>query len=312
MNMNQNKIDQLSEGIGALLSESSNEASSHLDEMSPLEIATLMNEQDKLVAAAVQTQLLPISKAIEAAAQALAGHGRIIYVGAGTSGRLGILDASECPPTFGVTPDRVVALIAGGRDAMFVAQEGSEDCYAQGVQDLIDIQVTQEDVVIGLAVSGRTPYVLGAIEKANELKATTVAITCNERSALEEVATIGITPIVGAEILTGSTRLKSGSAQKMILNMISTGAMVQIGKCYGNRMVDLKASNEKLQARALKLVREITDVDTAKAIMTLEAADWNVKTSILMIKAVISVETAIKIIAENEGRLALAIKKLNL
>ncbi|MBL1419310.1 MAG: N-acetylmuramic acid 6-phosphate etherase [Alphaproteobacteria bacterium] len=310
--MNQNKIDQLSEGIGALLSESSNEASSHLDEMSPLEIATLMNEQDKLVAAAVQTQLFPISKAIEAAAEALAGNGRIIYVGAGTSGRLGILDASECPPTFGVTPDRVVALIAGGPDAMFVAQEGSEDCYAQGAQDLIDIQVTHKDVVIGLAVSGRTPYVLGAIEKANEFEATTVAITCNERSALEEVAAIGITPIVGAEILTGSTRLKSGSAQKMVLNMISTGAMVQIGKCYGNRMVDLKASNEKLQARALKLVREITKVDTAKAIMTLEAAEWNVKTSILMIKAVISAETAVKIIAENDGRLALAIEKLNL
>lgn len=311
MDINFNKIDQLSEGIGILLSESSNETSSHLDEMSPLEIATLMNEQDKLVAQAVQTQLLPISKAIEAAAQALAGNGRIIYVGAGTSGRLGILDASECPPTFGVTADRVVALIAGGPDAMFSAQEGSEDCHAQGAQDLVDIQVTHEDVVIGLAVSGRTPYVLGAIKKANEVKAITIAVTCNEHTPLEKMTNIGIAPIVGAEILTGSTRLKSGSAQKMVLNMISTGAMVQIGKCYGNRMVDLKASNQKLKARALKLVRDTTDVDTQKAIGALEAADWSVKTSILMIKADISAEIAVKMIAETDGRLALAIEKLN-
>lgn len=306
-----NDISQLSQDIGTLTSETSNQASLHIDAMSALEIATLMNAQDALVTQAVQSQLVPIAHAIDAAAQALANGGRIIYVGAGTSGRLGILDASECPPTFGVSPDRVVALIAGGKDAMFAAQEGSEDNHAQGAKDLLNIQISHKDVVIGLAVSGRTPYVLGALEQANKVNASTIAITCNQHTPLEALAKIAIMPIVGPEILTGSTRLKSGTAQKMILNMISTGAMVQFGKCYGNLMVDLKASNQKLKARALALVRKTTKADTQKAAKVLETTDWNVKTSILMIKANVSADTAVKMLAKTQGRLARAIEKLN-
>ena len=312
MNDKLNKIDQLSQDIGTLTSETRNQASQHLDQMSALEIASLMNAQDVLVTQAVQTQLIPIGQAIDAAALALSNGGRIIYIGAGTSGRLGILDAAECPPTFGVSPDRVVALIAGGKDAMFAAQEGSEDNHAQGAQDLLDIQVTDKDLVIGLAASGRTPYVLGAIEIANQINATTIAITCNQHTPLEAAAKIGIIPLVVPEILTGSTRLKSGTAQKMILNMISTGAMVQIGKCYGNLMVDLKVSNQKLKARALKLLCDTTQIDTQKAISILVAADWNVKTGILMSKANVSAETAIKILAQSNGKLATAIEKLNI
>lgn len=308
MNSNPNKIEELSVGIGALLSESSNPASVNLDKMSALEIAKLMNEQDKLVALAVETQIKPIGLAIDAAAKALQNNGRIIYVGAGTSGRLGVLDASECPPTFGVSPQRVIALIAGGNEAMFVSQEGCEDDAEQGAKDLVNVDVSQDDLVVGLAVSGRTPYVMGAIEWAANHNVSTIVIVCNPDSPLKKLADITIAPIVGAEILTGSTRLKSGTAQKMVLNMISTGAMVRVGKCYHNQMVDLKASNQKLRARALGLVREATSSTTPAAIAALEHANWHVKTSILMIKADISAAEATKLIDENHGRLANAIE----
>ena len=305
-----NNFENLSTNIGTLLSESSNSASVALDELSPLEIVILMNEQDKLVTQAIEAKMPKIAEAIEYATLALQNGGRIIYIGAGTSGRLGVLDASECPPTFGVNSNRVIGIIAGGRDAMFKAQEGCEDDARGGEIDLQDAALTEDDLVVGLAASGRTPYVLGALAYANKVGAKTIAVTCNDNSPMQNEANLTIAAIVGPEILTGSTRLKSGSAQKMILNMISTGAMVRIGKCYKNHMVDLKASNEKLKARALKLVCDLTPTDHQSAFDTLVAANWQVKTSILMIKANVDVFKAKQLLEDNRGSISSALECL--
>ena len=294
---------QLSHTLQSLDSERVNAASERLDAMSPLEIATLMNAEDEKVALAVQAVLPQIAKAIEAAAGALQAGGRIIYIGAGTSGRLGVLDAAEVPPTFSASPDLVIGLMAGGKDAMFRAQEGIEDNLAQGAADLVAAKLTENDFVVGLAASGRTPYVLGAVQKAREIGAITASISCNENSALAQACDIEITPLVGPEILSGSTRLKSGTAQKQVLNMISTGAMVRIGKCYGNRMVDLNASNEKLKARAVNLVSDLASCDKTSALKALQEANWNIKAAILAQKTGLSSELAVKGIAEANGHL---------
>lgn len=299
---------QLARALEGLESEKINTDSVNLDTLSPLAIATLMNKEDQKVAEAVQNTLAEIAQAIEAAAEALQAGARVIYVGAGTSGRLGVLDAAEIPPTFSAPPDMVIGLIAGGEAAMFHAQEGSEDDPAQGARDLVKINVSQDDLVIGLAASGRTPYVLGALAKAREIGATTVGISCNAESALAEQSDIAITAIVGPEILSGSTRLKSGTAQKQILNMISTGAMVRIGKCYGNRMVDLNASNNKLKARALNLVKDLTPGGREAAAVALEATGWNIKAAILLGNTDLDPATAIKRIEDSGGHLRAALK----
>ncbi|MBL1436978.1 MAG: N-acetylmuramic acid 6-phosphate etherase [Rhodobacteraceae bacterium] len=273
---------QLALGLQELDSEKTNPASEQLDTLSPLEIATLMNAEDHKIAEAVEKVLPQIGQAIEAAARALRAGGRIIYTGAGTSGRLGVLDAAEVPPTFSAPPDMVIGLIAGGNAAMFKAQEGIEDSAEQGAKDLRMVNVSATDFVVGLAASGRTPYVLGAMREAQEAGAKTAGISCNTHSPLAQLCDIPITPIVGPEILSGSTRLKSGSAQKQILNMISTGAMVKIGKCYGNRMVDLNASNKKLQGRAINLVADLSKSDRKAALAALIATEWNIKAAILM------------------------------
>jgi len=312
MESNSKSIEKLSAGLGTLASESTNAASAELDEMSPLEIARLMNDQDKLVALAVEKELVAIGLAIDVAAKALARGGRIVYLGAGTSGRLGVLDAAECPPTFSVSTNRVIALMAGGHDAMFAAKEGAEDSMEGGAADIARIDVGKDDVVVGLTVSGRTPYVLGGVARARELGAKTVGITNNENSLLGDQVDISIAPIVGPEVLTGSTRLKSGSAQKMVLNMISTGAMVRIGKCYGNSMVGLKASNEKLKARALKLVKETTSASNGTALEALDQAGWNVKTAILAIKTGMDPQEATQVIKACDGHLRRALEKMQL
>ena len=300
-------IVQLSKDLGGLSSEAPNAASSGLDRMSALEIARLMNDQDKLVASAIEAETDKIGQAIEHAARALSEGGRIVYIGAGTSGRLGILDASECPPTFGVPDDRVIGIIAGGRDAMFTAQEGAEDSTDGGAADIVGHKIGANDLVVGLAVSGRTPYVLGAMAKARELGATTIGVTSNAHSPLEQAVDICIVTLVGPEVLTGSTRLKSGSAQKMVLNMISTGAMVRTGKCYGNRMVDLKVSNDKLMARALGLVRDITAAETDAILAALRKANWRVKSAIVSLKTGCSPDEAHAILEKNGGHLWRAI-----
>lgn len=301
---------QLAQALQGLDSERTNPASEQLDTLSPLQIATLMNAEDHKVAEAVEKVLPQIGQAIEAAAEALRAGGRIIYTGAGTSGRLGVLDAAEVPPTFSAPPDMVIGLIAGGNTAMFKAQEGIEDDAAQGAEDVRQVGISASDFVVGLAASGRTPYVLGAMRAALAVGAKTAGISCNTQSPLAQLCEIPITPIVGPEILSGSTRLKSGSAQKQILNMISTGAMVKIGKCYGNRMVDLNASNEKLQARAINLVADLAQTDSKTAMAALVATDWNIKAAILKLACggELDANAAVKRVEEFGGHLRSAIE----
>ncbi len=301
---------QLASALQRLDSEKTNPASEQLDTLSPLEIATLMNAEDHKVAHAVEKVLPQIGQAIEAAAAALRAGGRILYIGAGTSGRLGVLDAAEVPPTFSAPPGMVIGLIAGGKAAMFSAQEGIEDDFEQGAEDLDSVNVSAVDFVVGLAASGRTPYVLGALGKAQAVGAKTAGISCNTQSPLAQLCDIPITPIVGPEILSGSTRLKSGTAQKQILNMISTGAMVKIGKCYGNRMVDLNASNKKLQARAINLVSDLSQSDKDVALVALKATDWNIKAAILQLACgeQMDAKTAVKRVSEFGGHLRDAIE----
>ncbi|MCU3853159.1 N-acetylmuramic acid 6-phosphate etherase [Enterobacter roggenkampii] len=269
--------------LGSLVSETRNPQTMDLDALSTLELVNRFNQQDTLVAQAVKETLPEVAKAVDAAAEALKTGGRIIYMGAGTSGRLGVLDASECPPTFGVPHGLVVGLIAGGPGALLKAVEGAEDNKQLGEDDLKDLNLTAKDLVVGLAASGRTPYVIGGLEYANQTGCTTVAISCNPGSPIAQVATIAISPVVGPEALIGSTRLKSGTAQKLVLNMISTGAMVKFGKVYQNLMVDMQATNVKLVDRACRMVMEATGAGREEAEAVLKQTDHDVKPAILMI-----------------------------
>lgn len=269
--------------LDKMTTEARNSASVNLDVMSPLEIIKLMNEEDMKVPLAIRPHLDDIARVIAWCIASLEGGGRIIYVGAGTSGRLGVVDASECPPTFGVSPSMVVGLIAGGEKAFIKAVEGAEDSPELGKTDLKKISLSDRDTVIGLAASGRTPYVIGALEYANSIGCHTAAISCNSDSEIGRVASIAIEILVGPEVLTGSTRLKAGTAQKLVLNMISTATMVSIGKCYENLMVDVMQSNEKLHVRAQNIVMEATGVTRAKASDILEKAGGSAKKAIVMI-----------------------------
>ena len=271
--------------LQTIATEHRNENTMNLDQMSSLEIITEMNREDALIASAIQPHLPNISKIIEYCIKAISQGGRIIYMGAGTSGRLGVLDAAECPPTFG--------LIAGGEGAFIKAREGSEDSVELGKQDLIQIGLNERDIVIGLAASGRTPYVLGGLAYAQQLGCHTAAISNTHHSKIGEVAEIAVDVPVGAEVLTGSTRLKSGTAEKMILNMISTATMVGLGKAYQNLMVDVMQTNEKLRNRAENIVMEATGVERSVARATIDAAKGSCKVAITMILANCSYEEAL-------------------
>ncbi len=262
--------------------ESRNLASGSIDSLSALQIVELMNNEDAQVAAAVRTQSVPIAAAIDVVANAFRNGGRLIYIGAGTSGRLGVLDASECPPTFSVPRGMVIGLIAGGPSALTSAVEGAEDRAEQGRADLENITLTAADIVMGIAASGRTPYVLGGMKFAREIGAVTIGFACNDESALIPLADIMIAPVVGPEVITGSTRLKAGTATKMVLNMLTTGAMVQIGKTFGNLMVDLTASNEKLRDRSQRIVSELTGLSQEAAQEILLRCHDQVKTAIVV------------------------------
>lgn len=266
-----------------MTTETRNPASIDLDIMSPLEIVTLMNNEDAKVPVAIQKELPSIAKVIECCIDSLENGGRVFYIGAGTSGRLAVVDASECPPTFGVSPDLVCGIIAGGEMAFIKAVEGAEDSDALGREDLIANGLTSKDTVIGIAASGRTPYVIGGLEYANSLGCHTAAVSCNKGSAIGKTAKLAVEVEVGPEVLTGSTRLKAGTAQKLILNMISTASMVSIGKCYKNLMVDVMQSNAKLHVRAQNIVMEVTGVSREEAISYLEKAGDSVKKAIVMI-----------------------------
>ncbi|MBL0908381.1 N-acetylmuramic acid 6-phosphate etherase [Pectobacterium carotovorum] len=289
--------------LGRLVSETRNPATMALDQLSTLEMMHAFNQEDRKVPEAIALVLPAIAEAVDLAAASLQEGGRLIYLGAGTSGRLGVLDASECPPTFGVPHGLVIGLIAGGPGALLKAVEGAEDDPALGEADLKALNLTAADMVVGLAASGRTPYVIGALRYAHDVGCRTAAISCNPHSPIAQEAQVAISPVVGPEALTGSTRLKSGTAQKLVLNMISTGAMVKLGKVYQNLMVDVKATNVKLLDRACRIVVEATGAEREQAQQALVKADNEVKPAILMLLANIDVAAARERLKQHNGYL---------
>ena len=288
--------------------ETRNQNTMQLDEMSPKEILIAMNNEDKTVPVAVENEIDNIEKVVEAVIHSFNNGGRLIYVGAGTSGRLGILDAVECVPTFGVSPDLVQGFIAGGMKAFTVAVEGAEDSVELGKEDMKSINLTENDTVIGIAASGRTPYVIGALNYAQELNAKTAAISCNKNAEISKHAELVIEIETGPEVLTGSTRLKAGTAQKLVLNMISTASMIGIGKVYENLMVDVLSTNEKLTERSKRIIMEATGVDYETAATYYEQAQHHVKTAIVMILLECSYNEAVEKLTESNGFVRKSIK----
>ena len=300
--------ENLLQTLSTLITEQRNPNSMNVDSLSALEIVQLMNDEDKQVPLAIEKCLPQIAQAVECIVAAFQQGGRLVYIGAGTSGRLGVLDASECPPTFGVSPEMVKGIIAGGERALRHPIEGAEDSKAQAVVDLQTIQFSSKDVLVGIAASGRTPYVIGALEYAKSLGSVTVSISSNPNSAMANIVDIAIDTVVGPEVLTGSSRLKSGTAQKLVLNMLTTASMILMGKCYQNLMVDVQASNEKLKARAIRIVMQATDCDKALAEETLKQADQNAKLAIMMILSGLDRVQAEALLEKHQGKLQLALK----
>jgi N-acetylmuramic acid 6-phosphate etherase len=292
-----------------LTTEERNERSLQLDRLSTLEIVQIMNSEDRKVAEAVERAIPDIVRAIDPIVETLANGGRLFYVGAGTSGRLGILDASECPPTFGVSPELVQGIIAGGQQALVRAIENVEDDGEQGARDIRE-RVTAKDAVVGISASGRTSYVLGAIGEANRIGAVTVGISCNAGTPLSEAARYAIEVPVGPEVVTGSTRLKAGTAQKMVLNMISTTAMIKLGKVYGNLMVNVQATNRKLKERVIRIICDATDVDPDTARNYCGEANGDARIAILMIKFGISRLQAEEVLAGERHHFGNAMRRL--
>ena len=300
--------ENLLQTLSTLITEQRNPNSMHVDSLSALEIVQLMNEEDKQVPLAIEKCLPQIAQAVERIVAAFQQGGRLVYIGAGTSGRLGVLDASECPPTFGVSPEMVKGIIAGGERALRHPIEGAEDSKTHAVVDLQTIQFSSKDVLVGIAASGRTPYVIGALEYAKSLGSVTVSIASNPNSAMANIVDIAIDTVVGPEVLTGSSRLKSGTAQKLVLNMLTTASMILMGKCYQNLMVDVQASNEKLKARAIRIVMQATDCDKTLAEETLKLADQNAKLAIMMILSGLDRAQAEALLEKHHGKLQLALK----
>ncbi|MDD5972146.1 N-acetylmuramic acid 6-phosphate etherase [Bullifex sp.] len=290
--------------LSHMTTETRNKTTMGLSKMTSLEIISEMNREDSNVPKAIHEVLPVIAEVVDWCVASLKQGGRIIYMGAGTSGRLGVLDAAECPPTFGVSPDMVVGLIAGGEKAFIKAIEGAEDSVELGKMDLIEHNLTKKDVVIGIAASGRTPYVIGGLEYANSIGCNTASISCNLSSEIGKIAKKKIEVLVGPEVLTGSTRLKAGTAQKLILNMISTASMVGIGKCYENLMVDVMQTNEKLKVRAQNILMEVTGIDREMAKKVLEAADGHVKTAIVMVLTNSNKTEAVSLLNKAEGHIS--------
>jgi len=299
---------ELHDGLGELSTEGRNPESANIDCLGSLEIAQIMNREDARVATAVESELPHIAAAIDQIVERLGSrNGRLIYMGAGTSGRLGVLDASECPPTFSTPPELVVGWIAGGPQALTNAVEELEDSAEAGRVDVGRLGVTAADAVVGITASGRTPYVLGAIREANERGALTIGLACNDNSELAGLVQIMIAPLVGPELIAGSTRLKAGTAQKMVLNMLSSGTMIRLGKTFGNLMVDLRATNSKLRRRAIRIVQEATGLDQADAADVLRRSGDDAKTAIVAARAGIDPATARDRIARANGSVRVAL-----
>lgn len=291
------------EKLEELTTELPNEETQHLDRLSVREILRLMNEEDKKVPFAVERVLDQVADAVELIAASLENGGRLFYFGAGTSGRLGILDASECPPTFGTDPELVQGVIAGGPAAMVRAIEGAEDSPELGRQDVHTYGVKAGDVVVGIAASGRTPYVIGVLREARRLNAATIALSCNEHAVIDAFADVAINVVVGPEVLTGSTRLKAGTAQKLVLNMLTTATMIKLGKVYGNLMVSVQATNVKLRERVKRIVMEVTGASYAEAERLAELANGDAKTAIVMKLTGRGAEEARRLLDEAGGRI---------
>ncbi|HCQ8724252.1 TPA: N-acetylmuramic acid 6-phosphate etherase [Enterococcus faecalis] len=290
--------------LEGLTTEARNEATKKIDQVSTLEMVTLINQEDQKVAQAIEKVLPQIAAAIDAAAEQFKKGGRLIYCGAGTSGRLGALDAIELTPTYSVSPERAFGILAGGEKAMYQAIEGAEDSKELAIEDLTKHQLTARDVVIAIAASGRTPYAVSAIEYGKKVGALTISVTCNNQSPMNQLAEIGIAPIVGPEVITGSTRMKAGSAQKMVLNMFSTGIMVKVGNIYQNLMVNVQPTNEKLIQRATNIIKEAAEIEEAQAKEYLEAAQLEVAPAIVMAKAHVDFQKAKQLLAEHDGRIS--------
>ncbi|CND22288.1 N-acetylmuramic acid 6-phosphate etherase [Yersinia frederiksenii] len=287
--------------LSSMVTESRNPASSQIDTLATLDMLTVINNEDKKVPFAVGEKLPEIAKTVDLIAEAFANGGRLIYCGAGTSGRLGILDASECPPTYGTPREMVVGLIAGGNTAILQAVENAEDSREMGEQDLRNLNFNARDVLVGIAASGRTPYVLGAMAYARGIGATVAAISCNQNSEMSKAADIAIEPLVGPEVVTGSSRMKAGTAQKLILNMLTTGAMIRSGKVYSNLMVDVEATNAKLVQRQVDIVVQATECSPDEAQDALNECNRHCKTAIMMILSGMSAEDAGAILSKNKG-----------
>ncbi len=297
--------------LQSLTTESRNPASRDLDSLSPLAIVRLINAEDAQIAPCVAQEELAIARAIEVISERLEAGGRLVYFGAGTSGRLGVLDAAECPPTFNSDPSQVVGIIAGGPPALLRAVEGAEDSQALAIEDLRRNNISVDDAVVGIATSGRTPYVLGGLSYARSRGAFTIALTCNRDAEVAMQADLVIAPIVGPEVLSGSTRMKAGTATKMVLNMISTGVMVQLGKTFGNLMVDVQQTNSKLAERARWIVSEATGLGAEQALKQLETCEGEVKTAIVAWQADLPPDRARELLATSGGHVGRALAAAN-
>jgi N-acetylmuramic acid 6-phosphate etherase len=295
-----------------LVTENRNPNSEKIDILSTYDMLKVINNEDKKIALAIEQTLPEIALAVDAAVKAFKHGGRLIYCGAGTSGRLGILDASECPPTFGVPAEQVIGLIAGGHKAILQAVENAEDNRELAIDDVKTINLNKNDLLVGIAASGRTPYVLAAMEYALSQKTTVVCISCNQNSPMSQLANISITPVVGPEIVTGSSRMKAGTAQKLVLNMISTGAMIRSGKVFGNLMVDVQATNSKLLERQKNIVMEATGFDETQAAKALKESDNHCKTAILMLLTGLDAQTAHQKLEKHQGFIRQALDEMNL
>jgi N-acetylmuramic acid 6-phosphate etherase len=293
------------------VTEETNTNTKDIDRRSTLEIVTLINQEDKTVAEAVSRVLDPIAKAVDVIVQRLASEGRLFYVGTGTSGRLGVLDASECPPTFGVSPNMIRGVIAGGYDALHRSVEAAEDDPEQAKRDLASFGVSALDVVVGISASGNTPYTLGAVEYARELGAATVAITCNPASRMAAAAGVSIALVVGPEVIAGSSRMKAGTAQKMILNMLSTATMIRLGLVYSNLMSNLRATNEKLRRRARAILAEEAGISAEEAARVFEAADEDLRVALLMTRSDLSRDDARRLLESHGGSVRSALDGLS-
>lgn len=294
-----------------LMTEKRNHNTENIDEMSTFQIMEIINKQDKKVPLAIKNELTNIASAVDIITNSLKNDGRLFYIGAGTSGRLGVLDASECPPTFGTDSDQIIGIIAGGDYALRNAVEDAEDDALQGEKDIENHNINERDILVGIAASGRTPYVIGAMNYAKSIGVHTIGVNCSKGSILDQEADTAITIDVGPEVITGSTRMKSGTAQKLVLNMLTTGSMIKLGKVYKNLMVDVQPTNEKLKYRQINIIKEATGVNEVQSKRALNEADQNTKLAIFMLLSDLNKEQALEILNNHNGHIKKALKALD-